>query len=267
MNVDRPTPSTTAPAEAGSPWRVEVSRGSAADFHARPLPERPERAVWVCLVDRAALVLGSAQPMDHVDRAAALDAGIEVVRRRSGGGAVLVAPGQQVWIDIILPQRDPLWDDDIGRATHWLGECWAAVVRSFTVQSGVDVPVVLHRGGMVHGRWSDRVCFAGIGPGEVSIDERKIVGISQRRTRAGARFQSALLLWWRPEVLASLLHLDAAGELDDAGEPAALGGLRSVAVGLFDLVGNGPADVAVGADGVLSRFLAHLPGPVQHPAR
>ena len=34
--------------------------------------------------------------------------GLELVRRRSGGGAVLVAPGCQVWIDLFLPSGDAL---------------------------------------------------------------------------------------------------------------------------------------------------------------
>ena len=53
---------------------------------------------------------------------------------------------------------------------------------------------------MVRTTWSDHVCFAGIGGGEVIRDGRKVVGISQRRTRAGARFQCALYRHWRPEA-------------------------------------------------------------------
>jgi hypothetical protein len=39
------------------------------------------------------------------------------------------------------------------------------------------------------------VCFAGLGPGEVLCGE-KAVGISQRRVRTAARFQSVALLGW-----------------------------------------------------------------------
>jgi lipoate-protein ligase A len=38
------------------------------------------------------------------------------------------------------------------------------------------------------------VCFAGLGPGELQIGGRKIVGISQRRERAGSWLFLALLL-------------------------------------------------------------------------
>jgi lipoate-protein ligase A len=40
--------------------------------------------------------------------------------------------------------------------------------------------------------WSELVCFAGLGPGELSLDGRKLVGLSQRRTRNGIRIQGSL---------------------------------------------------------------------------
>src|SRR3546814_17233262 len=50
------------------------------------------------------------------------------------------------------------------------------------------------------------VCFAGRGPGEVLRGEAKVVGIRQRRTRAGARFQCAVPVVWEPALLAALLR-------------------------------------------------------------
>ena len=132
--------------------------------------------MWVFTVDRPALVLGSTQPDDVVDRAAARDAGVEVARRRSGGGAVWLEPGGTSWVDVLVPRADPLWDDDVGRAVHWLGDAWAAAIGA---------AAEVHRGGMVCSAESGRACFAGLGPGEVTIGGRKAVGISQRRTASG----------------------------------------------------------------------------------
>ena len=58
---------------------------------------------------------------------------------------------------------------------------------------------------MVRTEWSSLVCFAGRGPGEVFVDARKAVGISQRRTRDGARFQCAIHRRWDPATLVGLL--------------------------------------------------------------
>jgi lipoate-protein ligase A len=182
-----------------SSWNIQRFRGSATQFHQRDLPA--ERALWIVEFEQPALVLGSRQSM--VDAT-----GIEVVRRRSGGGAVYVAPGGTLWVDVVVPRGDDLWDDDVGLASHWLGDAWAAAI---------GVGALVHRGAMVRTEWSDLVCFAGLGPGEVTIEGRKVVGISQRRTRAAARFQCVAYERWDPAPLLDLLHIDAELEAVGAG--------------------------------------------------
>ena len=83
--------------------RLIRERGSAAEFHARPLPEPVSPEIWVFDVDRPAVVLGSTQREEVLDAAACAAAGVEVVRRRSGGGVVLLEPGGIVWFDVIVP--------------------------------------------------------------------------------------------------------------------------------------------------------------------
>ncbi len=202
-------------------WRVERHLGAATAFHERQLPDPARRVVWWFEVTRPAVALGSTQAASVVDEAAAAAAGVEVVRRRSGGGAVWLAPGTVTWVDVVLPAGDPHWVDDVGRSSLWLGDAWARALAAL----GVPDPTV-HRGRMVRTRWSPLVCFAGVGPGEVLVDGRKVVGISQRRTRAGARFQCAVLHHWDPVPLAGVLSLSAAvrAELVDD--------LAHVAVGL-----------------------------------
>ena len=162
-------------------------------------------------------MLGSTQPSAHVDAGAAARAGLTVVRRRSGGGAVLVEPAGVVWVDVGVPRSDPLWDDDVGRAFWWLGQAWAQAVGTLGLH-GAEV----HRRAMVSSPWSSMVCFAGLGPGEVTVGGRKVVGMAQRRTRQGALFQCAVPLAWHPERLLGVLVLDgqsraaAGAELADA---------------------------------------------------
>ena len=180
---------------------MERTQGRAADFHARELVEPPRRSISVIDVDRPALVLGSTQPPQHADPAALSTGGIDLVRRRSGGGAVLLVPGEGLWVDVVVPRHDPLWEEDVGRATHWLGRAWQAALAH------LGVVATVHTGALVVTRWSHLVCFAGLGPGEVSVGGRKLVGISQRRTRSGARFQCVLHRHWHPGPLLALLAL------------------------------------------------------------
>ena len=170
-------------------------------MQAGPSPE--VRSLTFYDVDRPAIVLGSGQRDAGVDPDRAAAAGVDVVRRRSGGGAVWLAPGELVWAEFFIPAGDPLWDDDVGRSMWWVGDTW---VRAL----GPTAEAEVWRGPLVKTDWSRQVCFAGLGPGEVTIGGKKVVGISQRRTRAGALFQTACLLRWDPAPLVQWLGLEGA---------------------------------------------------------
>jgi lipoate---protein ligase len=122
-----------------------------------------------------------------------------VVRRRSGGGAVLVASDDPLWVDVDLPSGDSRWEDDVARSFLWLGQAWASVLADHGLEAEV------HPGPFEPGRWGRLVCFAGRGPGEVFVAGKKVVGLAQRRTRAGARFQCAVPRRWDPAPLVDAL--------------------------------------------------------------
>jgi lipoate---protein ligase len=188
-------------------WTVEHHRGSAAQLHALDVPDDATPRVWVLEATGPAVVLGSTQRDDVVDAGAASAAGVEVARRRSGGGAVWVAPGDPHWIDVIVPRGHPLWTDDVGRAFLPIGRAWQQALDSLGIGG-----TRLHEAGLACGPLGGTVCFAGRGPGEVLVGDAKVVGISQRRTRAGARFQCAVPVEWDPAPLAAVLssHPDVA---------------------------------------------------------
>ena len=177
-------------------WSVSRFSGSAAELHA--LEPAPARGIWHLEVDRPTLVLGSTQPVTDVDAPALARRGVELARRRSGGGAVLLVPGEHTWVDVVVPSGDPLWSDDVEEATWWLGESW----RSALTQAGV-ISAVHPRG--VTDRLGRVVCFAALGPGELSVAGQKLLGISQRRTRDAARFQCVVHRRFDPDATESLL--------------------------------------------------------------
>lgn len=220
-------------------WVVETSVGAAEPFHLRPFPASEERehatfkpsahteatlpptsnlqqssirptaelsfqpTIWIHQVQIPALVLGSRQTESVLDAVRARASGYEVSRRRSGGGVVLVQPNVSCWIDVLLPKGHRLWVDDISVAFHWVGELWAQTLADLGVTE-----IEVHRGGIVNAEQGRSVCFAGLGPGEVLVGGRKVVGLSQRRTRDGARFQCLLLSTWDSAPLTDFLFDD-----------------------------------------------------------
>lgn len=205
-------------------WQVERHVGSAATFHRRDLPDPVRRIVWWFEVTAPAVVLGSTQAFDLIDTDAAGVAGVEVARRRSGGGAVWLAPGATTWVDVVLPAVDPEWVHDVGRAAGWLGRAWLGALSELGIAD-----LAVHEGPMVGSAHSGLICFAGLAPGEVTVHGRKVVGVSQRRSRLGARFQCAVLHQWDPRPLLDVLALPALERNALAAELAGVGvGIGSV---------------------------------------
>jgi lipoate-protein ligase A len=179
-------------------WHVRQIAGDVGAFHTRELP-RHQRIATFFSADAPTLVLGSSQADESVNTEAAARQGIDVARRRSGGGGVLLWPGEFVWLDLEIPEGDELWSDDVGRSMWWVGELWRSALAPY------EPAATVHRGRLMRSRWSADVCFAGTGPGELMVGTAKLVGISQRRTRDAARFQTMVHLRWRPDVVASLV--------------------------------------------------------------
>jgi lipoate-protein ligase A len=210
-------------------WERHLVGGTVAELHHRDVP-LGRRSVWVMEASVPTLVFGSAQRDGLVEADAAGSAGWATTRRHSGGGLVALDPADVVWIDVVVPHGDPLWSDDVGAAFRWLGAAWERALASLGVEHAVA-----HRGAPVRAEEGRVVCFAGVGTGEVCVGERKLVGLSQRRTREGARFQCLVHLrwdparWWplvRPAVGGALVaDLDATlqervadlGQVDDQG--------------------------------------------------
>jgi lipoate-protein ligase A len=182
---------------------LEHRRGTVADLHGLdPLTSKPDlpRLLWCDPID-AAVVLGSRQRPEDVDAERCARAGLSIVRRRSGGGAVIVEPDAVVWADIVLPHG--VAPDDVRGSMVWAGARWRAALAAVGV-----APLDLHRGPMVCTEWSYLVCFAGLGPGELLQSGSKLVGLSQRRSRNGLRIQATL--YRRPPTvdLGSLFAVD-----------------------------------------------------------
>jgi lipoate-protein ligase A len=176
----------------GPDWLVQARRGTAAELHARwpEQSERGSRIIAVCDPQAPpAIVLGSSQTQPALDPVEVARTGVVFARRSSGGGAVHVAPAAQVWIDVWIPRSDPLWVDDVVLSSAWLGRAWWGAMTGLAVGEAVG-HLAVHSGRLEKSRWGELVCFASTGPGEVCANGKKLVGVSQRRTREGALFHT-----------------------------------------------------------------------------
>lgn len=185
-------------------WVVKKSKGSVADRHLT-LPTFESRQIIIHEIDKPTMVFGTAQK----NMSLSADIECEYVSRKSGGGAVFLEPDEVLWVDFVIPRKDPLWCNDIGQSSVWLGELWVEAMKEIGVQGTV------HHEETRKNKLSSLICFAGLTTGEVTVSGKKTIGISQRRTREGAWFQCAALFSWSAKKMVDLLKLEPRKKIID----------------------------------------------------
>ena len=146
---------------------------------------RPAAVLWRYL--HPAVVLGRSQQalLEKLDPANHC-----FVRRASGGGAVLVGPWM-LGASVVLPLGHCLLGaDHVADAYRWLGELFVAALAQHGVAAQV-MPPAQTRKASVDLAWA---CFAGMSPWEVAVDDRKLVGLAQRRNRHGVLLVAGALV-------------------------------------------------------------------------
>ncbi len=209
------------PEDLRNGWLLTRSNGSAANFHAHDpvarhdeeghAPEKWIHEVWIHRVPRTAVIFGSTQRSD-IRQLHDVDGGpVEVCRRRSGGGLVVVDPSESLWVDVVVPQWSPLHVDDVGRAFEWLGRLWYEIIDELCgerLRVPSDDRLRMEMAMPERGRTTTSrpfFCFDQVGHGEILVDGRKVVGISQRRTRNWTRLQSLIITRWDADRIDRLL--------------------------------------------------------------
>jgi lipoyl(octanoyl) transferase len=154
------------------------------------------------------LSLGRNQPARGAyDREALRTAGIEVVRRSTGGRAVL--HDRELTYAVVAPSR---WFGSARRAYTAINECLVAALASLGARATVVARVEASPFP------STTPCFAEPVTGEIAVRDRKLVGSAQR-VEGGALLQHGSIPLGRSPAL-DLLPRDLAASLD--GHPAYL---------------------------------------------
>ena len=143
------------------------------------------------------LSLGYGQALDdRIDLGAAAALGIGLVRRPTGGSAILhEGPDLEVTYSVVAAAGDFPGADDLLETYRWIG---VALERGL---GGLGAPAA-----MVPVQPSDPAsmpafCFARTGSYEIEVEGRKLVGSAQRRQGAGFLQHGSIMLGAAPERL------------------------------------------------------------------
>ena len=186
-----------------------------------------------------AVVLGLAL---HRRAASVLDlercarAGVQVLERRAGGGALLLDEGMLCYaVAVRLP--DPRVPDDVTASYRWLGQHFAARLRGLGVSARL-VQVDQARADVAQHRHDPlgTTCFGVLSPHEVVVGSAKVVGLAQVRRRHAVLFQVGVLLRDQSS-LADLMRVP-----DERDRETLRQALRERTVGLEALLGRRPLD-------------------------
>ena len=194
----------------------------------------------------ACLSLGYAQPVADVDLAACARASLDLVRRPSGGRAVL--HDRELTYAVVAPIDDPTVGGTIAQSYRAIAHGLLAGLHA------LGVAAVLAPGspaGDLAARRSG-ACFAAATRHELTWQGRKLAGSAQVR-RGGVLLQHGSLLLDRGRVgLADLLH-----SADTAGTTALADHLASASATVADALGAGLPPAAAAAE-VAPAFAAAL---------
>jgi lipoate-protein ligase A len=128
-------------------------------------------------------------------------AGIDVLERRAGGGALLLDE-HMICGAVCLPLPDPRAAEDVTESYRWLGALLAGRLRALGIAQARAVEVAEARADVAALKSDDSpasrlvlaTCYGALSPHEVAVGSAKLVGIAQVRRRHAALFQFGILL-------------------------------------------------------------------------
>jgi lipoyl(octanoyl) transferase len=136
--------------------------------------------------DPACLSLGHAQPFADVDRARLHARGWEVVRRATGGRAILHT--DELTYSVTGSAEEPLLTGGVLESYNRIAQALLFAVKS------LDLPVEMKEGKENSNAMPNPVCFEVPSTYEITVDGKKLIGSAQARKKEGVLQHGSLPL-------------------------------------------------------------------------
>jgi lipoate-protein ligase A len=136
--------------------------------------------------DPPCLSLGQAQPFADVDMARLMERGWEVVRRATGGRAILHT--DELTYSVIAPNEEPRVAGTVLESYNRLAQALLLAVKE------LELPVEMKEGRVNNGSVPNPVCFEVPSTYEITVDGKKLIGSAQARKKEGVLQHGSLPL-------------------------------------------------------------------------
>jgi len=186
------------------------------------------------------LSLGYGQRVEDVDEAHLRDAGYDLVRRPTGGRAVLHA--HELTYSLILPPDHPIADDGVIPSYRRISRALLTGLNHLGVQSAA-------RKQELRGQQNGPVCFEMPSHYEVTARGRKLIGSAQLRRKAGILQHGSLPLDGDIDAICDVLYYP-----DDASREQSKQQVRQRAITLYDALGGVSVSWQQAANAILEGF-------------
>lgn len=155
---------------------------------------RPQVLLWQ--YDTPAIIMGCSQRPDEAQLQSAERAGLPIMRRGSGGGAVMAGPWM-LSVTLFIPEAHEIGSLNIIKIFSWLEKIWIQALNDCGVDcKGVDKTLIDQSKQIAKQQEVQWACYGSLSHGEVvSPDGRKLVGLAQIRKRKGVALVSGLQLY------------------------------------------------------------------------
>jgi len=136
--------------------------------------------------DPACLSLGHAQPFADVDMTRLKERGWEVVRRATGGRAILHT--DELTYSVIVPNDEPRLAGSVLESYNRLAQALLLAVKN------LELPVEMKEGKSDGNSTPNPVCFEVPSVYEITVDGKKLIGSAQARKKEGVLQHGSLPL-------------------------------------------------------------------------
>jgi len=147
------------------------------------------------------LSLGYSQRINGINLEACTRLGLDVVRRLTGGRAVL--HDRELTYSLVFPIDHPLGKKSVSEVFHEINLCLIRGLKSIGVEGSLGMFKVKHN--KIRDNMPSNFCFLQPRSDDIGAAGRKLVGSAQRRLQKAILHHGSILLSWDPERLLAIL--------------------------------------------------------------
>ncbi len=161
------------------------------------LPEAGKNTLFQVRASGPLIVFGKNQKVEDIDILKARKLGFRLARRDGGGSAVIVEPGKFLWFELTYWKENKILENPATELNEMGGIFLEAMEMALPLAKGrMKVNEKRNDAPNSWPQW----CFSSIGPGEIALDKKKVLGMALFRNRAGSTYFVGIPLFWDQNI-------------------------------------------------------------------